>query len=181
MSNRKKTCVIVASVLIVISMFIVLANYLLNKYSVPDKAERLNNLRKCYGISDLNELDRSLIAGDIQAALSEYTNWDNLFLSENFKTKYKNRKSILDDVSNIANIRSGLSYENGDYVVIIFAEKKHDFFDTDESDDITTEYRFKYVLNDAGEIDDLILLNKQDVYTIDGEPVDGSECYGWQE
>ena len=54
-------------------------------------------------------------------------------------------------------------------------------FDIDESDDVTTQYRFKYVLNDAGEIDDLILLKKMDVYTINGEPVDESEWYGWQE
>ena len=60
-------------------------------------------------------------------------------------------------------------------------QKKSDIFDTDESDDITTEYYFRYVLNEAGEIDDLILLKKQDVYTINGEPVDGSEWYGWQD
>ncbi len=74
-----------------------------------------------------------------------------------------------------------MTNENGDYVVIIFAEKKHRIFDIDESDDVTTQYRFKYVLNDAGEIDDLILLKKMDVYTINGEPVDESEWYGWQE
>ncbi len=175
MKKPEKIYIIIASVLLLATITILFINYLLNKYSIPDKAERLNNLRNCYGITDLNELDRSLIAGDIQAALSKYTNWDNLFLSEHFKTKYKNRKNLLDDVNNIATIRSGLTNENGDYIVIIFAEKKHRIFDTDESDDVTTQYRFKYVLNDAGEIDDLILLNKLDVYTINGEPVDGNE------
>ncbi|MBR0148136.1 MAG: hypothetical protein IJM23_02945 [Lachnospiraceae bacterium] len=181
MKRWKKICAIIASVVLAATMLMLLVNYLLNKYSIPDKTERLNNLKKCYGITDLKEMDRSLIVGDIQAALSRYTNWDTLFLSEHFKTKYKNRKNILDDVNNIANIRSGLTNENGDYVVIIFAEKKHRIFDIDESDDVTTQYRFKYVLNDAGEIDDLILLKKMDVYTINGEPVDESEWYGWQE
>ena len=180
--NRiKKISVIILAALLVAVIAMVLINHILSKYSVPSKEERIYNLRVYSGITDLTQLDSSYISHDINIALSKYTNWDNLFLSEHFKEKYKNRKNILDDVDNIANIRSGLYYEYGDDVVIISAEKKHGLFDTDESDDITTEYYFKYVLNEAGEIDDLILLKKQDVYTINGEPVDGSEWYGWQE
>ena len=157
-------------------------NYLLNRYSVPLKQDRLSNLKAEYGITDLNEIDPSLIAGDIDAALSNYTNWDNLFLSEHFKEKFKNRKNILDDADNIASISSGLDAEYGNDVVIIFAEKKSGIFDMDESDDITTEYYFRYVLNEAGEIDDLILLKKRDTYTINGEPVDEDEDWqDWQE
>jgi hypothetical protein len=38
------------------------------------------------------------------------------------------------------------------------------------------------VLNEAGEIDDLILLKKRDTYTINGEPVDEDENWqDWQE
>ena len=164
------------------SIFFYVGNHLLNRYSVPPKQDRLNNLKAEYGITDLKELDASLIAGDIDAALSKYTNWDNLFLSEHFKKKYKNRKNILDDTDNIANISSGLDSEYGSDVVIIFAEKKRSIFDMDESDDITTEYYFRYVLNEAGEIDDLILLKKRDTYTMSGEPVDENEEWqGWQE
>ena len=181
MNRMKKIFILSASVLLAGTILVFVGNYLLNKYSIPAKEERLNNLKVYYGINDLNDVDQSLIAGDICAALSKYTNWDNLFLSEHFKRKYKNRRNILEDVNNIANVHSGLDYENGEYIVIIFAEKEHSIFDTDESDDITTEYYFKYVLNDAGEIDDLILLKKQDVYTINGEPIDGSESYGWRE
>lgn len=181
MNRIRKAFILSASVLLAGIMLVFVGNYLLNKYSIPTKEKRLSNLKVSCGITDLNDMDQSLIAGDICAALSKYTNWDNLFLSENFKKKYKNRRNILDDVNNIANIHSGLEYENGEYIVIIFAEKKHGLFDMDESDDITTEYHFRYILNDSGEIDDLILLKKQDVYTINGEPVDGSESYGWQE
>ena len=177
----KKMMIIIAALFLVSFIAMILINYLLNRYSIPSKEERLHNLRVYYGITDLTQLDASAISNDIKAALSKYTNWDNLFLSEHFKEKYKNRKNIIDDVNNIRDIRSGLTLEYGDDVVIIFAEKKSDIFDTDESDDITTEYYFRYVLNEAGEIDDLILLKKQDVYTINGEPVDGSEWYGWQE
>ena len=176
--SLKKLIFLSAVIAAAVAFIIIFGNYMLDRYSVPDKEERRHNLILSSGSDKMSE---SNIAHELTLALSCHTNWDNLFLSEHFKEKYKNRRNILDDVNNIANVRSGLEYENGEYVVIIFAEKKHSIFDTDDSDDITTEYYFKYVLNDMGEIDDLILLNKQDVYTINGEPVDGSEWYGWQE
>ena len=88
----------------------------------------------------------------------------------------------MDDADNITSISSGLDAEYGSDVVIIYAEKKSGIFDMDESDDITTEYYFRYVLNETGEIDDLILLKKRDTYTINGEPVDEDEDWqDWQE
>lgn len=178
---EKKSIAIILVVTIGVVGIVFLGNLILNKYSLPEKETRLYNLRVYMGITDLKEMDDSLIASDISAALSKYTNWDNLFLSEHFKEKYKNRKNILDDVRHIAKVSSGIIYQDGEPVVLIFAEKKTPLFNLDESDDITTMYYFKYVLNEEGEIDDLILLKKQDVYTIDGTPVDGSEWYGWQE
>ena len=177
----KKAAVTAVLIMVLALIFISQKNYLLNRYSIPDKEERLYNLRVYSGINDLNELDSSDIANDIHAALEKYTNWDNLFLSENFKKKYKNRRNILDDVDNISAIHSGLDHEFGGDSIVILAEKKHGIFDTDESDNITTEYHFRYVLNKSGEIDDLVLLKKQDIYTMSGEPVDGNESYGWQE
>ena len=144
---------------------------ILNKFCIPNKEDRLNNLRVGYGITELTQLDESDISSELQAALSKYTNWDNLFLSDNFKTKYKSRKDILEDVKHISAVRGGITYKYGSNAIVIYAEKKPGFFDTDKSDDITTEYYFRYILNDEGEIDDLILLEKRDVYTINGEPV----------
>lgn len=43
----------------------------------------------------------------------------------------------------------------------------------DESDDISYLLLFEYQLNAENEIDDLTLLNKAEVYTINGEPVSG--------
>ena len=172
MSKRRvRSVVALAFLLFFLATLFIIANILLNKYSVPPKEERLNNLEECLGIDDLTELPDSYIANDIEAALSKYSNWDNLFLSENFKKKYKNRKSILENAERIARVTSGISYISGDPVVIIFAENKCSIFDTDESDNITTEYYFKYLLNEKGEIDDLLLLEKRDVYTINGKPV----------
>ena len=182
MEKHMSALIFIVVVFLLGSIFLYVGNHLLNRYSVPQKQERLDNLKAEYSITDLNELDPSLISGEIDAALSKYTNWDNLFLSEHFKEKYKSRKNILEDADNIANISSGLDSEYGNDVVIIFAEKKSSIFDTDESDNITTEYYFRYVLNEAGEIDDLILLKKTDTYTLSGEPVDENEkLQGWQE
>ena len=169
MSHKGKAAIITIAVIVAGIVSILAINYALNRFSVPNKDERLQNL---IASTEEDRLSRSGIAHEVKLALSKYTNWDNLFLSENFKSKYKNRKNILDDVGSISNIYSGLDIEYGDDVIIIFAERKGGAFDTDESDDITTKYHFRYVLNEAGEIDDLILIKKQDVYTINGEPVD---------
>ncbi|MBO4373876.1 MAG: hypothetical protein J5829_02105 [Lachnospiraceae bacterium] len=172
MSKRRVRLVAALVVfLFVLAILLIVAHIMLNKYSVPQKEERLKNLEECLGIDDLTNLPDSYIANDIEAALSKYTNWDNLFLSENFKNKYKNRKNILENVERITRVTSGISYISGEPVVIIFAENKRSIFDRDESDCKTTEYYFKYLLNEEGEIDDLILLEKRDVYTINGEPV----------
>ncbi len=156
-------------VMVILTGFLILRkNQLSEKYIIPDKKERLQNLKIYSGVDKPND---DIIASDIEVALYEDTNWDNLFLSENFKKKYKDRNEILDDVENIVNISSGTAYEYGDNAVVIYAEKKSDINDTDESDDITTEYYFRYILDEAGEVDDLILLKKQDIYTINGEIV----------
>ena len=176
LSRRMLLIVIIA---LTVVFLIVLGNFMLDRYSVPDKEERRQNLIISSGTDKMSD---SNIAHELTIALSRHTNWDNLFLSDNFKKKYKSRKNLLDDVRHISKVSSGITYQGDDTVIIIFVEKKHGLFDTDESDDITSEYYFKYILDDNGEIDDLILLKKRDVYTINGEPVDENEEWqGWQE
>ena len=158
----------IAVIATVVVLLVVFGNVMFDRYSVPNKDDRRQNLILSSGTSKMSE---SNIAHEITLALSRHTNWDNLFLSESFKRKYKSRKKLLDDVRHISKVSSGITHQGNDTVVIIFAEKKSGLFDADESDDVTTEYYFKYILDDNGEIDDLILLEKRDVYTINGEPV----------
>ena len=54
----------------------------------------------------------------------------------------------------------------------MYAYKTKSIFDKDDSDDIATEYIFKYILDDNGEIDDLVRIDKFDIYVINGEPVE---------
>ncbi len=170
-TNRKLGYIIFISI-VLLSIILIVAfvrNIFLNGYSTLSKEERVRNMISGYGSDKMNE---SAEAREIQACLSKYSNWDNLFLSENFKMKYKNRKYFLSDVNNISRISNGIDRKYGKNAVIIYAEKKSGIFDMDESDDITTVYHFRYVMDNAGEIDDLILLEKYDVYTLNGERVD---------
>lgn len=143
--------------------------YILSKFSFPPKDVRLQNMMENYGVSTM---DQSLVVNEIDAALQKYSNWDNLFLSNDFKKKFKNRGGIIDDIRHVASISSGINAEYEEDVVVIYAEIKSGLFDNDDSDDITTEYHFRYVLDENGEIDDLVLLSKQDIYTINGELAD---------
>jgi hypothetical protein len=168
MKSAKKQMAAIVCIIVLCSLLILVDFQMRNEYSIPSKEERLNNLLVYSGSEAINE---DIIANDIKAALSKYTNWDNLFLSEHFKQKYKNRNNILDDVNDIIRVRRGRSDKYGENVIVIFADRRGSFIDTDETDDITTNYYFRYILDDRGEVDDLILLEKEDVYTTTGTPV----------
>ena len=168
MSKKKKIIISIVIAAAILSLAYAITVLFLNKYSVPDKAERLNNLKIYCG---KDKIDKNDVPGEIEAMLSRYTNWDNLFLSNHFKEKYKNRKNVIDDVSRVSKLWCGGSTENEDEV-IVYAYKTKSIFDKDDSDDIATEYIFKYILDDNGEIDDLVRIDKFDIYVINGEPVE---------
>ena len=170
MDMTKKTIIVVASIIIAIVGCAFLGNYCLNKFSITDKERRIENRLLYLGTAEMDDND---IANEIELVLRKHTNWDNLFLSEHFKDKFKTRKNILDNVNSAGDIWCGAVHENGvNNTVVVLANHKKSIFDRDESDDISSMYRFQYVLNDAGEIDDLILIEKTEVYTIDGQPVE---------
>lgn len=172
MKNKmfEKIILLIAVITAGIILVALACNYFLNKYSVPNKEERINNMVVYQGRNELNSDD---VANEIQSAIAKYTNWDNLFLSANFKKKFKNKQGIIENVNDFSDFWcTDTEYENKNNVIIIYANKKNSIFDKDESDNITTKYYFEYKLNDNNEIDDLILLKKMDVYTIDGSPVE---------
>ena len=164
----KRIIGIVSCLTIVCVLFFILILYSINKYSVEDKEIRRQQLIATAGSDELTE---DVVSHEICIALAKYTNWDNLFLSDNFKNKYKDRSNIIDDVREIEAVNCYPDYSE-ENVVVVLVEKKHKIFDRDESDDITTEYHFRYTINDKNEIDDLELLEEFDTYTIDGERVE---------
>ena len=80
----------IAVIATVVVLLVVFGNVMFDRYSVPNKDDRRQNLILSSGTSKMSE---SNIAHEITLALSRHTNWDNLFLSENFKRKYKSRKN----------------------------------------------------------------------------------------
>ncbi len=67
-----------------------------------------------------DKMDSQDAADEIRYALEKHAGWDKLFLSDNFKGRFKNRKSILGNIRNVENIDcySGDQYGLGDVVVI---------------------------------------------------------------
>ena len=132
------------------------------------KEERINNMLVYSGTQVLSNTD---YADEIQAALSGKINWDSLFLSDSFKKKFKDRKHILGDVRSIVDVWIGIDYAHDDNEVLVYVEQNDGIFDRDDTDDITSKYRLKYILDDNGEIDDLVILDRQEISTMTGEPV----------
>lgn len=168
MSKKTKIGISIAIGVVFLAVVYAITVLLLNKLSVPNKEERLRNMQ---AYCEQDKMRKSDVPGEIEAVLAKFTNWDNLFLSEHFKAKYKNRKNIIDEASRVSKIWCGSSTENEDEV-IVYAYKAKSLFSSNDSEDIATEYIFKYILDDNGEIDDLIRIDKFDVYVINGEPVE---------
>lgn len=166
MKASKKTNIIIITISIVVLLIIGIC-LIFRISSVPTKEKRLQEKLAFEGTQELSNID---VAFEIKSALEKHANWNNLFLSDNFKKKYQNRKYIIDDIRNVDEIWSGPDKLENDTIVVM-VNKKDKLFDNDESDNISTVYRFRYVLDKNGEIDDLILIDKEDVYTINGEPV----------
>lgn len=156
--------IILAIIILLVSIFLI--NFFINKYSVPNKEERINDMIIYKGNSLLTGED---IANEISIMLNKYTNWDNLFISENFKKKFKNKKDIIENINEYSSFSVATDYFD-ENVVILYGNRKKPIFDNDESDDITTEFYFKYKINN-NEIDDLILIKQNETYTIDGSPI----------
>ena len=161
---------IVIIVLVVIALYIVAKNvfvYIIREYGGYTLEERTYNgmITGYTEIDPFNEFD---------AALSKYEKWDNLFVTNNFKQKFKNYRGIINDIDNYQHLLGGYDYEEFDKKVIyISAEKKKTFLDFFNSnyDDISTEFYFDYKVDDKGWLDDVTLLKRVDVLSITGEPV----------
>lgn len=165
MSKSKKT-ILLLSIIIVAVVGLAIFNYVMNKYSVPSKEERKKNM---LAYQEKTEMDANDIADEISYALEKYTNWDNLFLSEKFKSKFKNKKGIIGNTWNIENIdcHSAKPYGMGD-VIVITVNYRNGFFN-DETDAVSTEFYYEYGLDANNEIDDLILKDKRNIYTFNGD------------
>lgn len=168
MSKHKTRVIIIVSVILILSVSILVYFYQ-HSYSGLTKEERINNMLVYSGTQILSKTD---YADEIEAALSGKIDWDSLFLSDSFKEKFKDRKHILGDERSIVDVWTGIDYTYDDNEVLVYVEQNDGVFDKDDTDDITSKYRLKYILDDDGEIDDLVILDRQEISTMTGEPVE---------
>ena len=169
MKKKGKIVLLILLVLTIVISGLIIVNKVMNYYSVPSKEVRISNMMR---FQEKNCMDENDVANEIGFALEKYTNWDNLFLSEHFKEKYKNRNAIVDDTSRIDSISCYSDKNYGlDNIIVINVKYKKGLFQ-DETEAKTTKYYYQYELDMNGEIDDLILIDRENVYTFDGEPID---------
>ena len=99
MKKKSKIVLLILLVLTIVISGLIIVNKVMNYYSVPSKEVRISNMMR---FQEKNCMDENDVANEIGFALEKYTNWDNLFLSEHFKEKYKNTISLLRSTRNIA-------------------------------------------------------------------------------
>ena len=155
---------------ILIVLIVVLIIFILDSMKVKiTKEERLANMGITY--DELTE-DSYDVGNEIRLAVEHDDIWDRLFLSDKFKKKYKNSRGILPNKSDFSWIDGATSYEEGKKRIVIIADKKEPLFDFDDSDAITTEFYFDYVLDKHNEIDDIILVETIDTDAMTGRPIE---------
>ena len=159
-----KTILAVVAIAIIINKIFV---YVIVKYGGYSIKERLLNGT----ITGFTEIQPD---SELECALVWFNDWDDLFLSNNFKNKFKNRRGIIENIDDYDNISGFYSYDNGVKYLAIYADKKKTFFDffNQDYDDISTEFYFDYKIDDKGWLDDVDLIKKIDIYTSTGLPVE---------
>lgn len=113
------------------------------------------------------------VAGEISAALEHKKWWHRLFISDNFKNKYKNPKRIISNVNQYESFygEECYDYENKN-VIIIYGDKKDPLIEKRDYEPIMTEFYFEYFMDDNNEIDDIKLLKKIDMNATTLKPIE---------
>ena len=163
----KKVFIILLMIIIIAIMLNKIFVLLIVKYGGYSIQERLYNGM----ITGYTEIQHD---SELEGALVWFNNWDDLFLSNNFKNKFKNRRGIIENIDDYDNISGFYSYDNGIKYLAIYADKKKTFLDffNQDYDDISTEFYFDYKIDDKGWLDDVDLIKKIDIYTSTGLPVE---------
>ena len=169
MKNRIKRAITVVAVAII---FLLILNglimYTLYKFGGTDIETRKFNML----ISGMKEINPD---SELPYALQWYGNWDNMFLTENFKKKFKNRKGILKNVNSLENISGYIDYEYkfGETLIGISGFKRKNLLEMLDPDyiEIDKVYYFRYKVDENGYLDDVELVGQQDFDALTGFPI----------
>lgn len=173
----------------IIISIIALAIFLFIVFMVVKKNSRYQKSMKVfyekYINEDLNELiiknkeDSDAVGLILVLAIEGYEDWDKLKLSNNFKKRFRNGKNIISNVDEYQHFSSGYDVEFGwhkNNSVWITGDKYDNIFNTLKyGDAVSTEFCFEYQVDENNLLDDIKLIRKKDVFSINGERVDGKK------
>ena len=112
---------------------------------------------------------------ELLQALQWYRNWDHLFLTDNFKNKFKKRQNILHDVDKLGNMSlvEGYEFDSEKEIIGISGFKRKTVFEMLNPDyiEIYSTYYFRYKVDDNGYLDDVELVGQQDFDAETGFPI----------
>ena len=96
----------------------------------------------------------------------ERRNWNSLFLSENFRKKYKTKFDITKYAGRFVSYDGGSTTENGEELIIIIYLKES-LLDFDDSESVRHYLYFRYTATDDGLLDDVefVRMEKSDPTT----------------
>lgn len=179
--KQKRIKMIVSIIVLIICIFIVFM--FKKKNSRYQKSIKV--FYETYISDDLNELaikikdDDDAVGLILILAIEGYVDWDKLKLSDKFKKKYRNGRSIIDNVDEYQHFSSGYDVEFGWHkknTVWLTGDKYDNIFNTLKyGDAVSTEFCFEYYVDENNLLDDVKLIRKKDVFSINGERVDGKK------
>ena len=160
----KIIAILVLSIIVAINITI----FIIRRYGMTDLETRKFNML----ISGVNTISPP---GELSYALQWYSNWDNIFLSDNFKKKFKKRKGIIKNISELNNI-SGFfdrNYIPGTKLIGVYGTVKKSIIDILNINyiEIDRAYYFRYKVDDNGYLDDIELVGQQDFDAETGFPI----------
>ena len=168
MNNKKKRKIIIIILLILIFLVVIILLFLkILKKSTKSMYENLTGQEIVY-TGDINTRG---VGMELILAIEGEVDWKNLNLTDNFKNKFKKSNDIMRECKIYKSFLSGIShdYENKQ-VIIIYATKFDNLIDIYGDKDKATEYFYEYeIINNL--LNDVRLIDKYDVYAINGEKV----------
>lgn len=159
----------------IIFVMLILIFRFIKQFNIQNASKNfLNNVLKEEGIdiNDLKTVDDFGAALCLTLAIENDSNWKFLPLSDTFRKKYKNSKAIIPEKNKYERYLDGQYIdEHGNNILIIFATEYAKAFDFNDDNTITTEYHYKYIVNDLGQLDEIELIKKINTYAVTGESI----------
>ena len=164
--------------LILVLYLIIKSNYVRSMKSLKSRhKENITNSFKELLIQDEEDIDA--IGEILLLAIENDVKWDDLNLSDNFKSKFKNGREILPDKSEYEMFDIGYDSSMAEYKrnnIWIYGDKYDNIFNTLRyGEPVSTIFIFEYKVDENNLLDDVKLIRRKDVYSLTGNRIDGAK------